>query len=127
MKNDRKIILTAANYSAICALRDGLLKSINEGGYGTVTSVGDTSVCSKYPGITLEVCFEADSRRNGKTGHVLPFLPAPSKVFSGTTRDLKWDDFSNWTLEQDVEPGYMVAHWQKGKTLHKECYTQIPA
>ena len=126
MKNDRKIILTASNYSAICALRDGLLKSISEGGYGTVTSVSDTSVCSKLPGITLEVCFEADSRRSQKTGHVLPFLPAPSKVFSGTAHDFKWDCFSRWMQEQDVEPGYMVAHWQKGKTLYKECYTQIP-
>lgn len=125
MKNGRTLFLTAATYSDIVALSEGLIKSIEEGGYGKVTAVGDTSTCTKYPGVCMEISFEADSKRASKSGHVLPFLQAPSDVFRFTSRDRDWKALSDWTLEQDVEPGFVVAHWQKGNTLVKECYANL--
>lgn len=125
MKNGRTLFLTAATYSDIVALSEGLIKSIEEGGYGKVTAVGDTSTCTKYPGVCMEISFEADSKRASKSGHVLPFLQAPSDVFRFTSRDRHWKPLMDWTLEQDVEPGFVVAHWQKGNTLVKECYANL--
>jgi len=125
MKNGRTLFLTAATYPAIVALSEGLVKSIEEGGFGKVTSVGDTSTCTKYPGVCMEISFEADPKQARKSGHVLPFLQAPSSVFQFTTRDRDWKPLRDWTLAQDVEPGFVVAHWQNGNKLVKECYTAL--
>jgi len=125
MKNGRTLFLTAASYADIVALSEGLIKSIEDGGYGKVTSVGDTSTCTKYPGVCMEISFEADSKRASKSGHVLPFLQAPSNVFRFTPRDRDWKPLMDWTLKQDVEPGFVVAHWQKGNALVKECYPNL--